>query len=141
MVRVVRSGGRLPGGRQQRAEVAIERGRQARQHIPQPRMRVVTVGLGGGQQTHDRGGTLAGPLGPCEQPVLASQGNGPDRVFDAVVVCALSRCHGFVGGKPIRQTLAPAGSTRGGPRGNEWAEALLETASKEVSALRGLQRE
>ena len=112
----MRSGSRLPRGWQQGAKVAIERGRQARQHIGELGMRLVAVGLGGGQQAHDRGGALAGPLGPGEQPVPTSQGNGPDRVLNAVVVRALSRCHGFVGGKPIRQTLAPAGSTSGGPR-------------------------
>ena len=30
---------------------------------------------------------------------------------------------------PIRLTLAPAGSTWGGPGGNKWAEALQEKAS------------
>jgi len=68
VMHAVQSGSRLPGGRQQRAEVAMERSWQARQHVGQPRMRVVTVGLDGGQQAHDRSHARAGSFGPCEQP-------------------------------------------------------------------------
>jgi hypothetical protein len=40
----------------------------------------------GGDQAHDRGGTLAGGFGAGEQPVLAAHGDGPDRPLDRVVV-------------------------------------------------------
>jgi hypothetical protein len=43
-------------------------------------------------------------------------------------VCALTRCTVLPGGNPGRQTLAPAGSTRGGSGGDEWSEALREKA-------------
>jgi hypothetical protein len=46
------------------------------------------------------------------------------RVFSPIVSCALTRCTVLPGGKPGRQTLAPAGSTRGGSGGDEWSEAL-----------------
>ena len=44
-----------------------------------------------------------------------------------VFVCVpWSRCTVLPGGNPGRQTLAPAGSTRGGSGGDEWSEALRE---------------
>src|SRR5271167_3844866 len=46
--------------------------------------------------------------------------------FDEDVVCALPRCTVLPGGNPGRQTLAPAGNTRGGSGGDEWPEALRE---------------
>src|SRR3984957_15801508 len=46
--------------------------------------------------------------------------------FDENIVCALPRCTVLPGGNPGRQTLAPAGSTRGGSGGDEWPEALRE---------------
>ena len=45
-------------------------------------------------------------------------------VFSAIVLCALTRCTVLPGENPGRQTLAPAGSTRGGSGGDEWSEAL-----------------
>src|SRR3954447_24490852 len=48
------------------------------------------------------------------------------RVFGPIVLCALTRCTVLPGGNPGRQTLAPAGSTRGGSGGDEWSEALRE---------------
>jgi hypothetical protein len=44
------------------------------------------------------------------------------------VVCALARCIALPGENPGRQTLAPAGSTRGGSGGDEWFEAPREKA-------------
>jgi len=46
------------------------------------------------------------------------------RVFGPIVLCALTRCTVLPGERPGRQTLAPAGSTRGGSGGDEWSEAL-----------------
>jgi hypothetical protein len=73
-------------------------------------------------------------IGPADGP-------WPYLVFYPVVMGALQRHDRLVGANPTRLILAPAGSTRSGPGGNEWAEALLETASKEVGALCGPQRE
>ncbi len=44
------------------------------------------------------------------------------------IMCALPRCIALPGENPGRQTLAPAGSTRGGSGGDEWSEALREKA-------------
>lgn len=57
----------------------------------------------------------------------------PDRRNEGLVrlrycVC-LARHDLSVGENPTRLTLAPAGSTGGGPGGNKWAEALPEAAS------------
>jgi len=49
-------------------------------------MRAQAVGLGGGEQAHDRGGAHAGAGGADEQPVLAAQGDRADGIFDRVVV-------------------------------------------------------
>src|SRR6202040_2369315 len=51
------------------------------------------------------------------------------RVLRPIILCALTRCTVLPGERPGRQTLAPAGSTRGGSGGDEWSEALQETAS------------
>ncbi len=48
------------------------------------------------------------------------------QVLGGIVGCALPRCTVLPGGNPGRQTLAPAGSTRGGSGGDEWSEALRE---------------
>ena len=44
------------------------------------------IGLGGGEQAHDRGGTAAGRFRADEEPVLAPERDRPDRVLDPVVV-------------------------------------------------------
>jgi hypothetical protein len=49
------------------------------------------------------------------------------RVFGPIVLCALTRCTVLPGGRPGRQTLAPAGSTRGGSGGDEWSDAAPAT--------------
>ena len=70
-------------------------------------------------QAHDRCRPFARPQGPGEQPVVAAHGDGPDLLFDPVVVCALLR-HDLVGRcKPDPATLAPAGSTGGDSGGNK----------------------
>ena len=47
---------------------------------------------------------------------------------DRVVVCALLRRTISAGKNLARRTVAPAGSTRSGPGGDKWAEALREKA-------------
>ena len=74
----------------------------------------------------------AGPVDPTfvatrEQAIFPAQDYRADGTFDGVGVCALTRCTVLPGGNPGRQTLAPAGSTRGGSGGDEWSEALRET--------------
>lgn len=49
-------------------------------------MRIQAVGLGGGDQAHDGGGAPACRFAAGKQPVLATEGHGPDRPFDRVVV-------------------------------------------------------
>ena len=46
------------------------------------------------------------------------------RILYTIILCALTRCTVLPGERPGRQTLAPAGSTRGGSGGDEWSEAL-----------------
>ena len=46
----------------------------------------MTVELGRLDQTHDRGGPLARRFGTGEQPVLAPQRDGPDRVLDRIII-------------------------------------------------------
>jgi hypothetical protein len=54
------AGGIVPSMRQQLADLRVERGGQAREHVEQPRMRIVAVGLGGGEQAHDGGRAATG---------------------------------------------------------------------------------
>jgi hypothetical protein len=51
--------------------------------------------------------------------------------IDLVIVCALPRRTISAGRNPARRTVAPAGSTRSGPGGDKWAEALREKALSE----------
>lgn len=56
---------------QQLSDIAVERGRQAGEHVEQPGMGFMAIGLGGGEQAHDRGGTAPGRFRADEEPVLA----------------------------------------------------------------------
>src|SRR3984893_215798 len=53
-----------------------------------------------------------------------SSSHGLMRILCPIILCALTRCTVLPGERPGRQTLAPAGSTRGGSGGDEWSEAL-----------------
>jgi hypothetical protein len=53
-----------------------------------------------------------------------SSSHGLMRILRPIILCALTRCTVLLGERPGRQTLAPAGSTRGGSGGDEWSEAL-----------------
>jgi hypothetical protein len=75
-----------PAVGQQGADIAIERRRQAGQHIGQPRLRFMTVGPGRRQQAHDRRRTFASSFGSRKKPVFSTKRNRPDRVLDRVVV-------------------------------------------------------
>src|SRR6478752_3270658 len=54
----------------------------------------------------------------CDGPAIKARNE-----LNRVGVCALKRCTVLPGENPGRQTLAPAGSTRGGSGGDEWPEA------------------
>ena len=71
---------------QQLRDIAIAGGGQAGEHVEQPGMGFMPIGFGGGEQAHDRGGTAAGRFRADEEPVLAPERDGPDRVLDPVVV-------------------------------------------------------
>ena len=49
-------------------------------------MRILSVGLRRGQQTHDRSRTSARGIGGGEQPVLPADRDGPNGVLDRVVI-------------------------------------------------------
>lgn len=127
--------------RQQRDDVVGAVGRQAIEHVFQIDVGIMAVELYRSNQAHDRGGPLPGAQRRGEQPIRAPRRPRANLVFQSIVVRALQRHVRLVGANPTRLTLAPAGSARGGPGGNEWAEAFLETASKEVSELCGPQGE
>ena len=71
---------------------------------------------------------VRGPHGALSICDLALNDGGPEGSFGGIVRCALLRCTILPGSSPGRQTLAPAGSTRGGSGGDEWSEALREKA-------------
>ena len=52
-----------------------------------------------------------------------------DDPVDAVIMCALVKVHEFSGCDTRPASLAPAGSTWGGPGGDKWPEALQEKPS------------
>lgn len=96
--------------RQQGADVAVARGRQAREHFAQPCVRVMAVGLGGRQQAHDRRGAAPGSLVAGEQPVLAPQRHRPDRVLDRIVVARVAAVVQAAGQRrPAPQCLVDCG--------------------------------
>ncbi len=118
----------FPGPRQQRVQVLgfglpVD---DTLEHIGQPSHRIDAVQLGCLDQGHRDRPVLRPGVGASKQRVLAGQGVGADGALDDVGVCALARCTVLPGENPGRQTLAPAGSTRGGSGGDEWPEALRE---------------
>src|SRR5271167_1762253 len=60
--------------------------------------------------------------------------NSPQGPFSGIVVCALPRHIILPGENPGRQTLAPAGNTRGGSGGNEWPEAFCFCGSPRLAS-------
>jgi hypothetical protein len=68
---------------------------------------------------------LINDLLTAELVIADLSGLNPNAFYE-IGMCALPRCTALPGGNPGRQTLAPAGSTRGGPGGDEWPEALRE---------------
>ncbi len=75
--------------RQQAVDVAIERGPQTGQHVGEPRIWLMAVGFGGGQQAHDRCGTrLPAVSEPAKSQFLRPSAMG--RIaFSAGLLCSL----------------------------------------------------
>ena len=120
--------GGVPFPRQQRFELMPfgPSGHDAFKHIGQPAQRLDTVQFRRLYQRRDHGPVASTIVVSSEKRVLSRQSHGSDSALDRVRVCALTRCTVLSGGNPGRQTLAPAGSTRGGSGGDEWSEALRE---------------
>lgn len=72
--------------RQQLLNPAIRMRGQARENIFQIGVGIMPVHLRRLDQTHHGSRTPARPQGAGEQPVLATQGDGPDLVLDPVVI-------------------------------------------------------
>lgn len=64
-------------------------GGQAGKHVLEPGVGLQPVLLGGGEQTHDRSGALPGGRRTGKKPILFSQCDRTDGVFDRVIMCAL----------------------------------------------------
>lgn len=91
----------------------------APEHMAQIRFGIHTVELGAPDQTVEDSGTLASAIGTGEEVVAAADGNRTQSSLGGGIMCALIRCIFLPGANPGRQTLAPAGNTRGGSRGDE----------------------
>jgi len=120
--------GRLPVPGQQRLKLVLSgpSGDNSFKHVGQPGQRFDAIQF---CRLHERRNDR--PMTPTvivsrEKRVLPYYRYGPDGTLDSVGMCALPRCTALPGGNPGRQTLAPAGSTRGGSGGDEWPEALRE---------------
>ena len=98
------------------------------QHVGEPGKRLDAVQLRRVDQGQCDSPVFGGAVRSGEQGIFPSYCHALHAPFDDVGVCALPRCTVLPGGNPGRQTLAPAGSTRSGPGGNEWSEALREKA-------------
>ncbi len=85
-----------------------------------------SVGLCGADDGAEGGVGFGAPFAAEAVGDFAKDHAGAKVAFGHVVGCALPRCTILPGGNPGRQTLAPAGSTRGGSGGDEWSEALRE---------------
>ena len=77
---------RLPAMWQQFVDLAVFLRRQASQHVLQIGVWIMPVELGTLNQTHHRSRTLPRPQGTCEQPIVATNGNRANLVFDPVVI-------------------------------------------------------
>jgi hypothetical protein len=89
------------------------------EHAAEVEFRIKPVQFRRSQQRIDRGCSFATRIGPTEQEILPAQGDNAQSPLGSRVVCALIRCIFLPGANPGRQTLAPAGNTRGGSRGDE----------------------
>src|SRR3954463_12135123 len=96
------------------------------ENIRQVDLGIETVQLGRRGDGVETGRALAAGIGAAEEVILSPQNWDAHRALGGIVACALSRRTILPGGNPGRQTLAPAGSTRGGSGGDEWSEALRE---------------
>ena len=113
----------------------------AGEHIGQPGERIDVIHFCRLQKGGDGCPRPATAIATREERIFSRYCLGSDGPFDNVGMCALKRCTVLPGENPGRQTLAPAGSTRGGSGGDEWPEALREKAPQGVNGPCGPQRE
>jgi len=120
--------GRLPVPRQQRFKLVPfgPSGDNSFKYIGQPGQRFDTIQLRRLHQRRDDRPVPSAIIVSGEKRILPRDRYGSDGALNGVCMCALPRCTALPGGNPGRQTLAPAGSTRGGSGGDEWPEALRE---------------
>src|SRR4051794_33163701 len=98
----------------------------APENVGQVGLGIEAVQLRGRSDGVEASSPLSSGIGTTEQVVLPSENRDAHGALGGIVRCALSRRTILPGGNPGRQTLAPAGSTRGGSGGDEWSEALRE---------------
>jgi len=99
---------------------------QPGQQVGEIDLRVDAVQLARLDQRRQVGPAASAIIARGKKCVLSAQDQRSDGAFDGVRMCALARRIALPGENPGRQTLAPAGSTRGGSGGDEWSEALRE---------------
>ena len=80
---------------------------------------IKAVELGGADECVEGSCADTAGVGAEEEVVLPSDRDGSQSPFGGAIMCALIRCIFLPGANPGRQTLAPAGNTRGGSRGDE----------------------
>jgi len=111
--------GLLPAlGRQLQEPVAGPIGHED-QHVAQVGPGLDAVQLARGDERDDDCIPFGTLVAADEEPVFPADGLAPQLQLGAIVVCALPRRASPPGGKPGRSTVAPAGSTRSGSRGND----------------------
>jgi hypothetical protein len=93
------------------------------------------------RRVHEHSDIFGSFLRPVRRGIPGMSSYAYQEAGSLSLACALRRRTILPGGNPGRQTLAPAGSTRGGSGGDEWPEALRETAPQGVSGPCGPQRE
>ena len=91
-----RAGWQSPARRQwqQPIDVAVFGGRQPGEHVGEPGLRFGAVGLGRGNEAHDRGTPFRRSLGAGKQPVLAGD---RDRADDALLGIIVDRVAAVLG--------------------------------------------
>jgi len=99
------------------------------EHVDEVVVGTDLVQTAGGQQALDDTDVFCTELRPGKEPIAPSHGNNTQRSFQMVRVCALDKVHKFSGWDTHPASLAPAGSTWGGPGGNKWPEALQKSPS------------
>lgn len=101
----------------------------ALQNVDKVVVRIDLVQAAGDDQALNDAYVLCAELCPGKEPVSTTHGNNTQCAFEVIRVCALDKVHKFSGWDTHPASLAPAGSTWGGPGGNKWPEALQKSPS------------